>query len=597
MSFGLPAIPDIPLLVAIATFMLLAFVFEWMPIDVVALTTLGLLLLFDLVTPEEAISGFGNPAVIIVMMMFVLSYALTDTGLVLKLGNSIASLSGTSFYAAGIALLLTCGVLSAFMSNTATIAILMPVGIHLAKHFHVSPSRILLPLSYISIVGGTCTLIGTSTNLLVSSIAVQHDMPALGLFEFFGLGAILFVVGLIYLLIVPMHFMPDRGVTDSLTTKYRLANYLTELVVKENSKLVGKTVVDAHMSERYRLNVLEVIREGQVIATEIRNLVIQPGDRLIVRGAVDNILSFREQFRLLLPTDLKLSDEILSDENNILAELQISPVSRLTGQSIRQIDFRRRYGCFVLALDRTGETIRDKLTSIAIRQWDTLLVFGPRARVEALSQSDDFVSLEELEIRLRLKRRWWIGASVIPLVVVATLFGMPILKAAVLGVVFILATGRLTIQRAYKAINWTVIFLLAALLPLGIAMDNTGLSALLGEYIASVAGNSSPLVALSILYLTTALLSEVVSNNSTAVLMVPIAITASVALGFDAKPFIMAVAFGASASFLTPMGYQTNAMVFGPGSYKMSDYVKFGLPLKVTFWLISVALIPKFWPL
>jgi di/tricarboxylate transporter len=589
---------DIPILLGIVAFALLAFALEWLPIDVVALTSLGLLLLFGLVTPQEAISGFSNPAVVTVMMMFILSYGLISTGLISKVGHRIAMVAGRSFTPAAFTLLVVCALLSAFINNTAALAIFMPLGIQLSQHYKVSPSKILLPLSYVSIVGGTCTLIGTSTNLLVGSLAERNGMPAFRIFEFLALGGILLTVGILYIALVPLRFLPARSDPSSLTRKYSLASFLTEIRIPEGSRLVGRTVVEEQISERFQLNVLEILRGEQKISIELRNTPLRTGDVLIVRGATESIVAFREQYGLLLLTDVKLEDSDLSDENNILAEIQISPVSRLSGLSIKEIDFRRRYGVFVLALNRTGEMIHDKLASIPVRQWDTLLVFGPRTRVGALLASDDFVSLQELDLKLHLTRRWWISVAVIPVVVILASLGvMSILKASILGVVVLVLSRGITIQQAYEAINWTVIFLLAAILPLGLAMEKTGLAALIGQTIAAAGSAWGPLAVLSLIYLTTALLSEIVSNNSTAVLMVPIAITAADTLGLEAKPMLMAVAYAASASFLTPVGYQTNAMVFGPGGYRFRDYVLFGMPLKLAFWVLSTLLIPLIWPL
>ncbi|REJ81872.1 MAG: SLC13 family permease [Acidobacteria bacterium] len=589
---------DIVLLSITLGVVLLAFVFDRLPIDVVALSSLALLLLFDLVTPEEAISGFSNPAVITVMMMFILSYALTHSGLLNKLGQRIAALSGKSHWLASATLLMVAGVLSAFINNTAALAIFLPVGIQLARHYSFSPSRLLLPLSYISIVGGTCTLIGTSTNLLISSLAEQHGQPPFGVFEFLPLGIILFLVGSVYCFAVMPH-LPERVDSASLMGRYNLTSFLTEVRVPESgSRLVGRTVLEEGISERLQLNVLEILRGNRRIASDLRRTVIEPGDVMIVRGAMQHIVRFREQYGLLLLTDVKLEDSDLSDEENILAEIQLSPSSSMTGQTLKEIDFRRRHGCFVLALNRTGEMIRDKLAQIPLRQWDTLLVFGPRERVEALLSEDDFISLQELDIRLRMPGRWWVGVAIIPIVVLLAATGvMSILKASILGVAALVLLGGLTITKAYESINWTVIFLLAMILPLGIAMENTGLAAIIGEWIGDIGENASPFIALSVIYLATALLSEIVSNNSTAVLMAPIAITTATTLGLEPKAFLMAVAYAASASFLTPMGYQTNAMVYGPGGYRFLDYVVFGAPLKIVFWLLSVLLIPVFWPL
>ncbi len=590
--------PDVLLLLAILVYTFLAFAFEWLPIDVVALSCLGLLLVFDLVSPEQAISGFSNPAVITVMMMFILSDGLVHSGVVTRLGYRIHQISAGSHWRASVLLLGLTGVLSAFMNNTAAVSIFMPVAIHLAKHHRFSPSKILLPLSYASIFGGTCTLIGTSTNLLVSALAVEHGLPALGVFEFFLLGSLLFAVGMAYNLLVAMRFLPSRTILSSLTRKYHLSAFLTELRVPEGSKLAGRTVLDEQVSDRFRLNVLEILRGEEKIAVDLRHTRLQPGDVLLLRGAMDDILTFKEEYGLLLLTDVKLTDSDLSDDKNILAEIQLSPLSSLVGQTLKEIDFRKRYGSFVLALNRTGEMIRDKLAFIPLRRWDTLLVFGPRARVESLDELDDFLPLQEHEVRLHLPQSWWVSAAIIPLVMVLAALGvMSILKAAILGAVALLVTGNLSVERAYKAVNWTVIFLLAAVLPLGIAMENTGLAAAIGEGMSRLGAALGPLAVLSAVILVTSLLTEVISNNAAAVVMVPIALSAAQVLGVDSKPFLMAVAFAASASFLTPMGYQTNAMVYGPGGYRFMDYIKVGAPLKVVFWLIATFAIPILWPL
>jgi di/tricarboxylate transporter len=588
---------DAWILVAIIFFAIAAFVLEWLPMDVVALTSLGLCMVFDLVSPEEAISGFSNTAVITVLMMFILSAGFVHSGLVTKLAYRISDLPGTTRWGAAVMLLLLAGAVSAFLNNTAAVAVFMPVAIYLARHHRTSPSKLLLPLSYTAIFGGTCTLIGTSTNLLVSSLAGQLGVGEFSMFEFLALGSIFFSVGFLYNVLIPMKHLPPRSIPASLTSKYHLSGFLTELKVPVGSKLIGRTVVEEQVSDQYQLNVLEILRGPEKISSDLRSTPIQPDDILLVRGAVEDILTFKEHHALLLLTDIKLSDSDLSDQHTILAELQLSPLSSLVGSNLKEIDFRRRSGAFVLALNRTGEFIRDKVAMIPLKKWDTLLVFGPRSRVEALADSEDFAALEEREVRLRLAPRWWVCAAVILLVVSLAAVGvMPILKASLLGVVALLVTRSITIQQAYRAIDWTVIFLLAAILPLGIAMQNTGLADVISSTLQPIGERHGAMVMLSILYLATTLLTSVFSNNATAVLMVPIAVAASADLGVDAKPFLMAVAYGASASFLTPMGYQTNAMVFGPGNYRFVDYLKFGAPLTVVFWILASLLIPVLWP-
>ncbi|MEM7048443.1 MAG: SLC13 family permease [Acidobacteriota bacterium] len=588
---------EVALLAGIVLFTTASFAKQWLPIDVTALTALGLLLLFDLVTPQEAIAGFSNPAVITVMMMFVLSDSLVHSGVVNRLGHRIAHLSGRSMWKAAVLLLLLTGALSAFINNTAAVAILMPVGILIAKHYRISPSKILMPLSFISILGGTCTLIGTSTNLLVSSMAAESGLEPFSIFEFAWVGGLLFVVGGAYLLLVPMRFLPSRSILSSLTRKYHMGAFLTEVKVPADSRLIGKTVAEEEISDRFQLNVLEILRGELKISMDLRNTRIAAGDVLIVRGSMEDILSCKEHYSLLLLSDTKLGDESLSDESNILVEVQLSPTSQLVGQTLKQIDFRKRYGCFVLALNRTGEMIHRKIAFIPLEHWDTLLVFGPRARIEALNGLEDFTPLQEVDVRLRLSRRWWISAAIIPIVVLLAATGvMPILKASILGVVAMLLTRTIQIQQAYKAINWTVIFLIAAVLPIGKAMVNTGLDSLIGDSLAAVGGPYGPVAVLAMMVVFTSLLSEVISNNSAAVMMVPIALSVASTLGVDPKPLLMGITFAASMSFMTPIGYQTNTMVYGPGGYRFTDFTRAGAPLSIFCWITAILLIPRIWP-
>lgn len=585
------------LLIAILAYTMCAFVFEWLPIDVVALSCMALLLLFGLVTPQEAVSGFSNEAVMTVMMIFILSDSLVRSGLVSKIAHRLAGLSGDTHWRGAFILMTVAGVLSAFINNVAALTIFMPVSIHLAKHYRISPSKLLLPLSYATIFGGACTLVGTSTNLLISSLAPDFGFEEFTMFEFLGPGLVLFAVGMIYNVLVPMRTLPERTQLTSLTGKYSLSTYLTELRVPETSRMVGRTVLDERMSERYRVNLLEIIRGEKKIATEIRALRIEPGDTLIVRGAMEDIVALRAQYGLLLLTEAKMSDEDLADRDNVLAEVQLTPMSDLAGRTLQEIDFRRRFGCFVLALRREGALIRQKVAFVPLQRWDTLLVFGPKKRIEMLEESDDLNPLQEVELHLRLKHLWWVSALTVPGVMILAALGvMSILKASILGAVFLLVTRSVSIEQAYRAINWTVIFLVAAILPLGKAMVSTGLAGSIANQVSSLDQYFGPVLVLAVLYFVSTMLTEIMSNNSTAVLMVPIAAQIGHQLGLDPKTFLMAVAFAASASFLTPMGYKTNAMVYGPGGYSFVDYLKAGAPLKLVFWILAVVLIPWFWP-
>ncbi len=589
---------EVGLLLLVLAFTLASFAFSWLPLDVTALTSLGLLLVFRLVTPEEAISGFSNPAVVTVMMMFVLSEALVESGVISRLGHRISRAAGESAPRATVLLLLLSGLVSSMINNTAAVAVFLPVAMVVAKHYRFSPSKVLLPLSYVSIAGGTCTLIGTSTNLLVSSLAAGHGLAPFSVFEFAPLGVLLFATVVLYSVLVLWRMLPARADGSSLTSKYHLGAYLTEVRVPAGSPLVGHTVLAKGISERFQLNVLEIIRGRRKISQDIRYTPLEADDLLLVRGGMEDIVGLKEHYGLLLLSDTKLEDSDIADESNVLAELQIAPQSRLAGQTLRQIDFRKRYGCFVLALNRLGKVMRDKVAFIQLEPWDIVLVFGPRTRIEGLQQQDDFLPLQELDVKLRLSKRWWIGAAIIPLVVVLAAFEvLPILTAAILGVVVLLLTRSLTVQKAYKSIDWTVIFLLAAILPLGLAVEKHGLAEILGNSIAAAGHPFGPLAGLGLVLAATLLLTEVISNNSAAVLMVPVALSTATHLGVDPKPLLMGVTYAASMSFMTPVGYQTNTMVYGPGGYRFTDYLRAGAPLTVLFWVLAMLFIPLLWPL
>jgi len=441
------------------------------------------------------------------------------------------------------------------------------------------------------------TLIGTSTNIIVSSISADHGLGQLGMFEFTKLGGIFMLVGMIYLLIFARKKLPVRSILSSLTQKYHMTRYLTELKIPEGSPLVGRTALQEDISANYDINILAIIRGKRKILIDIRITRLHPGDILLVRGPFQRLMRLKDRYKLLLLTETKLNDDELSIGDNILTEVLVSPTSRLIGSTLKEIDFRRRYGCFVMAIRKHGETLRNKISNTPINASDTLLIYGSERRIDALKDDQNFVVLEKVDIKLQRGNKWIIAIGVILLVVIlAALNIVTILKAALLGCLALMTTRTITMQEAYKAIDWSVIFLLAGMIPLGYAMEKTGLAQIIGEHIASLGGPFGPRIVLAGTYLITNLLTETMSNNSTAIIMAPIAITTANLLGVSPIPFLMAVTFAASASFMTPVGYQTNTMVYGPGGYRYTDYLKFGSPLNIMFFLLAVLLIPIIWP-
>lgn len=584
------------ILVALVAFLVVATARDWMAIEVAALVVLAGLLIGGFVTIDEATSGFSDPAVLTVLMVMILSSALVDSGLVAQLGHRIQRLSKGSFGRAVALLFLVAVSHSLFANNTATLAMLMPIAIQIAKQHRTSPSRLLLPLNYAVIFGGTLTLVGTSTNLLVDSLARERGLPGFSMFDFTPLGLVFVGVGLAYCWIL-VGRLPDRRGGDDLTSKYQLTPYLTEVRVPKGSRLVARTVIEERISDRYRLTVLEIVRGARKIAFDLRATPIEAEDILIVRGTMHDIVEFKEALGLLLLSDVKLSDADLQSSETVLVEVQIAPTSTLEGATLREVDFRRRFGAFVLALSRTGEVIREKLSSIPLRRWDTLLVLGHRRQIEQLLGRDDILPLQELDLRLRLHPLWWLQAlAAVGVVVVAATTDVPLLASALIGVVLLLATGAARIQQVYRTVNWSVFFLLAATLPLGIALERTGLAGAAGGAIGALGERFGPWGALVAIYFVTMVVTELLSNAATAVIMVPIAITTATALGVDARPFLFAVAFAASNGFVTPLGYQTNAMVYGAGNYRYADFLKAGIPLNLIFWLVSSLLIPILWP-
>tara|TARA_B100001750_G_scaffold47990_1_gene36147 strand:+ start:1467 stop:3260 length:1794 start_codon:yes stop_codon:yes gene_type:complete len=594
--------PDIAIALSILVIGFILFVTETFTLDVTALLLLSILFLLGYLSPTEAVSGFSNPAVITIAFLFVLSHALQKTGvleyIVIRV-NRLASRSkvlGTAVY------LIAIGITSAFVNNTAIVAIFMPVTIRLAHTYQVSPSKMLIPLSYAAILGGTLTLVGTSTNLLVNSIySANGNVEPLGMFEFAQYGVILMSLGLLYLLFFAPRLLPSRTVTSSLTKSYHLGGYLTEMKIVEGSPLLGKTCLERGINYNYDVMVLDILREKQLITRNIRRTPLKIGDILFVRGTLENFLRMKEIEKVALLTDEKLTQSELEQEDNVLVECLLTDQSELVGRSLMSSNFRQQFGAFILAIRREGDIFRKKIAHVILQAYDTLLVYGPIKKIEGLSDKADFIVLGEVEAELRKQRFWWVSIIVIlGAVILATLGIMPIMKGAIIGVAFLLALKVLTPQESYQSVHWQVIVLIAALIPVGLVIQNTGTAEWIGMIISDIARMSSPKwhahILLALIYLITMILTEVSSNAATAIIMTPIAIAVSGQMGFDSRPFIFAVAFAASASFITPVGYQTNLMVYGPGGYKFSDFIRVGFPIAILFWISAIIFLPMIWP-
>lgn len=566
-------------------------------VDLIALCVLTALVVLRLIEPGQALYGFASPATATVAAMFVLSAGLVRTGLVQWLARRLDRLAGKSETRLVLVLCAAIAVLSAFIVNTATVAIFIPVAAVLARARRIAPSRVLMPLSFASQFGGVCTLIGTSTNILVNSIAVDAGLAGFGLFEFARLGILMSVFGIVYLVIATRWLLPRREGEIEQVDKYRLADYLAELLVEKTSSLIGKTWVESEAGTDRELTLIKLIRGGDATWRPLRTK-LEAEDILVLHGDVEKLMALADQYGLTMKTDVTMRDQEISSDELKLIETVIPPRSSLVGRTLRDAGFFRRYGGVVLALQRRGRVLRERLGDIQLDGGDTLLVQGGREDVSRLMRSPDLIVTNELtELYLRKDRAVYALLLLLAVVVLAVTNAVPIFVAALIGAVGMVLSGCLRMEEAYRAIDWRVIFLLGGILPLGLALEETGAAAWLANATLGPFVRFGPVAVLAVIYIVTAILTETMSNNAAAILLAPIALSAATSINVDPRPFLVAITFAASTSFATPVGYQTNTMIYAPGGYRFSDYTRVGGPLNVVFWGLAVLLIPLLWPL
>jgi len=588
---------DIAVILAVLAAAIALFASGKLPSDLVALLTMVVLLLLGHVSPEQAIAGFSNTATITVGAMFILSAGLFRSGAVNFLGTWITRLGRRSLWIALVLLMVGIGAISAFMNNTAAVAIFLPISVAAAKSLKVPPARLLMPLSFAGMFGGVCTLIGTSTNLLVSTIAEQNGLAPIGMFELSPLGLIFFGVGVVYMVLVGVRLIPDRGGDAALDERYGMGDYLVEVVVEKSARSVGKTIADSPLVLETGVMVLDIIRRGERFSMPRSNMLIHEGDVLRLRGDVEMLTKVQEREGIRLRPHDRWEIRHLDDGPTQQVEVVVAPGAQLDGRTLRQVRFAALYGSMVLAIRQREQLRHGELEDTVLRAGDALLVEVPLERLAALRRSKDFVLVAELEVPTFRRERIIPAVLIIAGVVATAALGLiPILVGALVGAVLMIVTRCLTLDEAYEAVDWPVIFLLAGILTLGVAMENVGAAAFLAEGLLLATGGFGPFALVAAFYLLTSLLTATMSNNATAVLLAPVAIATAGTLGIDPRPLLMTVAFAASASFMTPMGYQTNLMILGPGNLKFIDFVKVGGPLSFLFWILATLLIPVFWP-
>ena len=583
------------LLLLVAMVVLLAV--EWLRADLVAMLGLVCLILIGALSPGEALQGFSNPATVTVAAMFLLSAGLQSSGVIRVLGDRILQHAPSRGPALVAVIGLVVGPISAFINNTAAVAVFLPIALRACEEKRISPSRVLMPLSFLAMLGGTCTLIGTSTNILVSTYAAEHGLRPFGMFEFCTLGVVLFVVGATFLVFPGRRLIRERIAPPTLTEGYHLTRYLSEVIVKPDSELVGKTLREARVGERHDLEVLGLYRSGAMLGPPREEERLAGGDVLLIKAPVAALVRLTDAMGIVIKHGRHPDDADLHSVDSVLVEVVVAPNSALDGQTLKSIDFRHRYGATALAVRRHGEEIREKVGRLRLMFGDELLILAQRTGIDRLRNQSDFVVLQELDVPVL--RPYHVVASlaiVAGVVAVAATGLLPIAESALVGSVLMVLTRCLPLRKVYDSVDWKIVFLLACLIPMGTALEQSGAADLVVRVLLGGIQNLGPSVVLAAFFLVTALLTGVLSNNATALLLAPIAVSTAHAMHVDPRPFLVAVTFAASAAFYTPIGYQTNLLVYGPGGYRFLDFVRLGAPLNLLVWIVSTLLIPRLFP-
>ncbi|MEQ8467536.1 SLC13 family permease [Coleofasciculus sp. E1-EBD-02] len=575
---------------------LILFISEWLPVDITALTIMVLLIVLGLVTPEEGISGFSSSATITVMAMFILSAGIARTGAIQIVSELLVKWGGKTSSQQILALGVIAGPISGVINNTAVLAVFLPIVEDLCRQQRISPSKLLIPLSYASILGGMITVIGTSTNILASGLSDKLGYGTFSLFQFTKLGLLTFTIGLTYLVLIAPRLLPNKKAAGSETQEYGLQDYVSEIVIPPGSSLVGQTLRSTQIQRKFDMDVLEIIRNDTRFAQPLADKILQPGDILIVRGKRECLLNIKAERGIDILPDIQfgkksLEEDLTSGEDTI-AEVLILSNSDLAGSTLKDFRFRQRYNLTVLAIRRGQEFVRERLGKVPLRFGDLLLVQGPKQSFVGLQNSRDLLVFEQRDMESLRREKAGIAVAIgVGVVLVAAFDLFPILVSALAGVVLMVVTGCLKPGEVYSAVRWDIIFLLAGLIPLGIAMENSGTTKWLADNLVSLGSDFSPYWMLTFFFLITALLTEVLSNNASVVLLLPISVQVAQTLDLNPFAFMFAVTFAASNSFMTPIGYQTNTMVYSAGGYRFLDFFRVGAPLSLLMTFVIPPLI------
>ena len=573
------------------------FATEKLRVDIIALLVLLTLALSGLIDADQAFMGFASPAVITVWAVYIVSGALFKTGITDILGAWIARLAGNSEPRLIAIVMLTCGTMSAFMNNIGATAMLLPAVVGISRKSGVRLSKLLIPLAFSSLLGGNMTQIGTPPNILATSILTERGLPSFEFFDFTPTGIIVFLAGVLYMVLIGRFLLPSHtNVEDVQASKLR--EYVTEVRVLEESRLIGLSLAEAHLDDGLGLSVLAMVHEGEQVTRIDSETVIQAGDLLIVSGDVKSLIEADSRLDVVIEPDFKFQLSDLDTDSVHVFEAVLPSRSEFVGLTVKDIRFRDRYGFTVLAIWRQGEVLVNRLGNVKLRAADVLLLKGARKNMSDLQQNNQVLVLEPLELDRQRTKKAPLALGILALVLLLTTFaGFHISTAMVIGSVLMVLTGCLSMDEAYQSIEWRSVFLIAGMLPLGTVMESTGTAQFLADQIVRFAGAWGPIAVLAGIYILAGLITEPMSNAAATVLMVPIAIDIALELGANPQSFVLAVVIGASTSFLTPVGHQSNVLVFGPGGYRFADFTRVGWLLNLVLVAVALLVIPLFWPL
>lgn len=589
---------EIGLVFGIISLAMILFVTEKFSVDTIAVGVMVLFMICGILDVKEGMAGFSNSATITVSAMFVISYGIFQTGILDRFSIFLENQAQKSETKLIFTLMIASGMLSAFINDTAVVALLMPAVVQLGKQNQISPSKLLMPLSFGALMGGICTLLGTSTNILVSGIADQAGLPSFGIFEMSAMGLVFLIAGTVYMITVGKWLSPDRKAKPGFSDTIDLGNYLIEVTVTESYEHLHQPIKKNSLFKNNAIKALQIIREDGKKIRVFPNTPILEGDTIRLITDQSNLDLLKKTNGIKMKAELDWNLESLTDEEEKIFEALVTPNSSLINQSIKDVNFRQVFDqVTVLGIRHRAGLLEKIISKVSLKSGDVLLLRATDESIQSINRSKDLLLVSSKKAKILNKTQVFLTIGILALVVAISAFGiLPIPLSATAGAVAMIMLGSISPEEAYKAIDWKVIFMLAGVLSMGAALEKTGGSIFIGEAVVKTFGNYGPQAVLSALFGLTFLMTNVMSNNATAALLAPIAISIAISMEVDSRPFLMAVTFASSLSFMTPMGYQTNTMIYNPGNYRFADYLKVGTPLNLIFWILASILIPVFFP-